>query len=493
MLLRPAQTDGPVEVYLGLRAQSLAFLGGFLVFPGGCVDPGDSQIEVRHAPSDADMCSAALRELFEETGVLAVPGADRLSTAQRTAWRRDLERDAGAWQRELTRLGLHIDGSVLTPCGRWLTPPFTAPSYLAQYFGVWLPAGMQPEIWPGELTDGLWITPEAAIIQHEAGTLAITFPVLETLLILRDQGGDLGATGPHAEERSATAYPHGGGEMLSGVHLVPLRTVTLPPATHTNCYILGRRELVVVDPGPVDPDEQTRLLGYLEFLRGRGGQVKEIWLTHFHHDHVGAAQRLAETFGVPIAAHRDTAARLHGQVPVHRLIEDGETTGFASLGHDSEWTALHTPGHAHGHLCFHEARRGHVLCGDNILGVGTTLVAPAPDGSMRDYLASLRRLQGLKLGMLFPGHGPPLAAAGPTIARYLTHRAQREAAILAVLGAPLAIPDIVTRVYTDVDPSLHGLAALTVQAHLEKLELDGQVERRGDHFVKASPAVPQEG
>ncbi|HET6347391.1 MAG TPA: MBL fold metallo-hydrolase, partial [Myxococcota bacterium] len=299
----------------------------------------------------------------------------------------------------------------------------------------------------------------------------ISYPVLETLRVLTEAGPDLAAAAAALEAREAT-YPHGGGEMVHGVHALALKTITLPPATHTNCYLLGTKEVIVVDPGTPFADEQERLVGYLEHLRGQGSRLREIWVTHYHADHIGAADLLRQRYGLPVAAHTDTRAALGDALRVDRQITDGETL---TLADGASWQALDTPGHAHGHLCFHETRRGHLLSGDNILGMGTSVVPPSPEGSMVDYLASLRRVQRLNLGMIFPGHGPPVAAASGKIAQYLAHRQDREAKILDALRSPASPRELVAQVYTDVDPSLHALAESTVRAHLEKLEAEGKV------------------
>jgi len=136
--------------------------------------------------------------------------------------------------------------------------------------------------------------------------------------------------------------------------------------------------------------------------------------------------------------------------------------------------ALHTPGHARGHLCFHEQRTGTLLSGDNIVGLGSVLIDPA-DGKMRDYLNSLERMRALpNLSVIFPGHGPAMGNPYQKIEEYLTHRRQREELILAAVREGAATPkEIVARAYLDVSPKAHAMAERAVLAHLEKLIEDG--------------------
>ena len=138
---------------------------------------------------------------------------------------------------------------------------------------------------------------------------------------------------------------------------------------------------------------------------------------------------------------------------------------------------MHTPGHALGHLCFHDADRGVLITGDNIVGVGSVLIDP-PEGNMRDYLHSLERMRSLpNLTVLLGGHGPAVATPYQKIDEYISHRLERERNILEAVRAGATAPkDIVARVYTDVSPKAHQLAERAVLAHLEKLRDDGQIE-----------------
>jgi glyoxylase-like metal-dependent hydrolase (beta-lactamase superfamily II) len=138
--------------------------------------------------------------------------------------------------------------------------------------------------------------------------------------------------------------------------------------------------------------------------------------------------------------------------------------------------AMHTPGHARGHLCFYEERTGTLITGDNIVGLGSVLIDP-PEGNMRDYLNSLQRMRALpNLTVLFGGHGPAMANPQAKLDEYIAHRLERERKILAAVESGCATPAaIVANVYTDVSPKAHAMAERAVLAHLEKLETDGLV------------------
>ena len=209
--------------------------------------------------------------------------------------------------------------------------------------------------------------------------------------------------------------------------------------------------------------------------------MREIVLTHVHPDHVAGVTALNDHLGAKtglrarVAAHRLTAESLKHQFPVDRFIEDNEV--IALQGEPSiNLLALFTPGHARGHLCFHDEANGVLISGDNVVGFGSVLIDPV-DGNMIQYLDSLRRMRSLPdVTVMLPGHGPAVANPYEKIAEYIEHRLQREQLILDAVREGASTPkQIVARAYVDVPPKTHALAERAVLAHLEKLIEDGLV------------------
>jgi glyoxylase-like metal-dependent hydrolase (beta-lactamase superfamily II) len=398
--------------------------------------------------------------------------------------RRSLLREGSTpWADFLSDRSLELDTAALLPFGTWITPSYSPIRYRAPYYLLRLNNEQEPSIWPGELVEGQWLLPEHALEKHDAGELCITYPVLETLRIMVEYGDKLESAAQILNDESFGPYQQPGGEMLAGVHMLPVKTFTLPPATHTNCYVLGRKDLIVVDPATPIEEEQRRLIDYIENLVREGGELKEIWLTHHHKDHIGAVEAVREHFRVPVAAHPETAKALEGKIPIDRMIPNGEVTTLdCTPSPAAKWVALHTPGHARGHLCFYEQNHHSVITGDNVLGLGTVLIAP-PEGNMRQYLASLEQLLKLELGIMLPAHGPTVANTRDRIEFYIEHRMARESSIVDALeNTSLTPAEIVPRVYTDAPPYVYPLAEMNVQAHLEKLEEEKRVSHENGRF-----------
>jgi len=249
-------------------------------------------------------------------------------------------------------------------------------------------------------------------------------------------------------------------EVAPGIRVLALRTPTLPPAAHTNVYLVGPPvgPVAVVDPGSPYPDQQAVLDRVLDEL-----PIARVLLTHHHGDHVGGAAALAARWNVPIAAHAATARRLAGRVTVDEHLEDGDCVHGA--------IAVHTPGHAEGHLVFEVGEAS--IAGDMVAGIGTILIDP-DEGDMAEYLASLERMRARTPRILLPAHGPVIRDGHAKLTEYLAHRRMREQRVSAALAAaPRSLQQIVEVVYSDTPRVLWGLAERSLLAHLAKLSREG--------------------
>lgn len=264
--------------------------------------------------------------------------------------------------------------------------------------------------------------------------------------------------------------------------LFTARTPTLPPATHTNSYALGGRDVLLVEPATPYEDEQREWVRWARELASTGRRLIAVVATHHHPDHVGGAARLSKELGLPVWAHERTAASI--DVPVARRLEDGDEIVLTGP-RDEAWQVLHTPGHAAGHVCLFEPRSRVAVVGDMVASVGTILIAPGEgEGDMAAYIEQLERLASLDAALALPAHGEPIDAPTALFRRYVAHRRMREAKIVASMRAATArsrdgvtANELVPAVYADVSPEVWPLAALSVEAHLEKLEREGRIAR----------------
>lgn len=267
---------------------------------------------------------------------------------------------------------------------------------------------------------------------------------------------------------------HVTGHPGDGFTLVALRTPTLPPATHTNCVVLGDGAVTLVDPASPWPEEQA---GLFAWVAGLGLPVERVFLTHHHHDHVGAAEAVRRELGVPVVAHPITATLLAGAVEVDAVLDDGDVLRCG----DQAWRAVYTPGHAPGHLCLWSEERGVLVAGDMVAGEGTIVLDPS-EGHLGSYLASLERLVALEPRVVVPAHGPALEPGVERLRWYLEHRHERTAQVRRALAAGARRPDdVVGHVYGDhVPPFVRPLAALQVCCHLQWLADRGEAAGHAD-------------
>ncbi|MGB1698575.1 MAG: MBL fold metallo-hydrolase [Nannocystaceae bacterium] len=270
--------------------------------------------------------------------------------------------------------------------------------------------------------------------------------------------------------------------LAPGIVRMALRTPTLPPATATNTLIAGRRRLAVIEPASPYREQQELLEAYLRQEQAAGAEIVGILLTHHHRDHVGHVERLREVCGAPVMAHPETSARVSFDVDIS--LEDGE---LVTLDEGHRLLARHTPGHAPGHLIFADERSDVVYVGDMLAGVGTILIEPGDGGDMGAYLESLRMIRDEVCGdrtRLVPSHGPVITDGRRACEALIEHRLRRESKVVEGVGAEgCSFDELLAIAYDDTPKTLWPLAAMSLEAHVQKLIADGRIRRSAGRIV----------
>jgi len=243
----------------------------------------------------------------------------------------------------------------------------------------------------------------------------------------------------------------------------------------TNTYVITGDRPVVIDPGSEDPAHLARVLD------AAGGTIHRILCTHSHPDHSPGAAWLRERTGAtvlgrpaPDDGHQDTSYE-----PDADLVDGaGFDTGGGTL------RAVHTPGHASNHVCLLLEETGLLFTGDHLMSGSTVIIIP-PDGSMRLYLESLRRLRELSPAALAPGHGARMPSAIAEIDRVSAHRLAREERLVRELAArrTATLDELLPGVYADVPKFMHVYARHSLFAHAVKLVEEGRAQLEDEHYL----------
>jgi glyoxylase-like metal-dependent hydrolase (beta-lactamase superfamily II) len=271
---------------------------------------------------------------------------------------------------------------------------------------------------------------------------------------------------PSLRDRSQLA-PGKAITLARGVRRIVAGNAGLMTGPGTNTYLLGEREIAVIDPGPDDA-------GHLEtILAAAGAPIRWVVTTHTHRDHSPLAAELARRSGaqvIGLPAPKD--GRQDESFAPHRQPGDAERL---RLG-DVELIAIHTPGHASNCVCYFLERERLLITGDHVLEGVSPVILP-PDGNMSDYLNSIDKLFAYDVEYIAPGHGDLMDQGKRVLGALREHRLARESKVMRSLATMTAadIGALTPVVYDDVPADRHQWARLTLEAHLIKLARDGKV------------------
>lgn len=539
--------DAPagIEVLLLQRAEnSDDRYGGAWVFPGGVVDVRDSECRavvgagIDDATASAqlgiesgglDFYVAALRECFEESGLLYaadddgdLPAASWLAARSDAiaSWREALHLGRVRLDALCRELGLSLAADRLVYFGHWLTPIGLRKRFDTRFFVAEVPAGQTPAPDRTETVELRWMAPAEALARR--GELRLVTPTVKTLETIArfDTVPALMAfaraprlivpTMPHMGTGSQGVRPVAPDEPAwaelrridpldrgTGCYeIVPDVAVRLSPRVirvsadngsvmtgpGTNTYLVAGddNEWAVIDPGPLDAKHVDAVLA------AAPGPIGWIFVTHTHPDHSPATVLLQER----------TGARTYGRVADHPEWQDASFAPDESLaggerfvlGAQTTLRAIRTPGHASNHICYLLEEEKTLFTGDHVMQLTTVVINP-PDGDMAAYIASLRELLALDLEWLAPGHGFLMAQPRRAFEWIIEHRLKREAKVVAALRdiGPAPVEALVELVYDDVPQRMHKVALRSLDAHLFKLRDEALAVQQGTRWALMLP------
>lgn len=533
--LRPAATvlllrDSAqgLEVLMTRRASNASFVPGAYVFPGGGVDAADaaSHTQARRRATQSDLhltqAIAAIRESFEELGVLLARRADGTAADQSDI--AALERHA-PFSAQCQARGLTLAADEVFVLAHWITDRDLPRRFDVPFLVARMPEGQTPVADETEQFEPVWVRPDDALARHQAGQFFIIFPTIRTLERLQGYASVDAVLQACAvtEQPLWTSCPRAG--LLAGhearymeheqpfgelalvcpdgqvVHALDwqseqpvallknvLRLTAPNPGVMTgpgtNSYLVGDpiTGYIAIDPGPADPEHLDQL------WRAAGGDIRMIVCTHSHPDHSPGAlplQALCQPrppiLGLPSAP----TARKNCEFTPDRALLDQERLRLQGQGPQGDLThtlqVLHTPGHAANHLCLVLLEDGLLFSGDHILNGSTTVIDP-PDGDMTVYLDALDRLSAAcaehRIEFILPAHGYVMGGyageAANAIAQLKAHRLKREAKVLAAMQAQPdgTLDDWLARAYDDVPARMWPVAKRSLMAHVARIEVN---------------------
>lgn len=471
-----------LEVFWVLRSDAVAVQPGFHAFVGGKVDASDAELPLAGVTDDLDRAAraCALREALEETGVLPglTAGAEDAATLARARTR--LLAGEVTLAALATEHGWRFDAAALTPAGRWQTPVFASVRFDTLFYVAHVPEGQAPSVIPGELASGEWVKPLEALERYRHGGVTFVAPILWSLIALAEGEQDLAARLVRGPERAG--QPIRRIEMQWGVVLHPMPTKPLPPASHTNAYLIGETEMALVDPGSGDEAALADLFALIDLLQGEGRRLTMVVVTHHHGDHTGGVAAVRERYGARVVGH----ARLAERMAIDVAVKDGDWLPLTPGLSDWRLRVIETPGHTRDSISLWQPRLRSLFVGDLLPGGGGTVIIDPPDGDMTQYLDSLERVAALEPVTLFPAHGSPQGAAVRRIRQLIAHRLEREARVVAALAPePRTLAELVPFAYADVKPELWPYAERSLLAHLGKLALEGRAVEAGGAWRRA--------
>jgi len=459
------------EILVCHRVSSVPAFPDYWAFPGGGVSRVDQAALSTHPewfPNRNEDERAALvalfREMIEEVGI--TPSSNKLELVDDDLRSRILN-DKSEWVLAVEKGDITPNDGGFTVISERTTPPLAPLRFRNHFFTM--ECDVDPVLFEGpkaEFDAYRWATPQQLLKEWHANQIRLPPPII---MILREISSDTLAT---SIERMAVAPPQQNTriEFAPGVECLPLPTATLPPATHTNCYILGvpGGERIIIDPAAKSGDGLKQLSEKVERIISDGSTIKATIFTHRHDDHVGDLEALSKIYQAPIWATKETLDAI-SPCDGDMVLKEGDSFDLDGV----VWSIIETPGHCPGQICL--LSDAGIISADNVVQVGTILV-PSGEGDMTTYIKGLYRLRDFDANLLFPGHGPVVTNPTKLLTHYIVHREKRHEAVFSAWQSGLReIDELSHAAYTDT-PDAHPLLKKDqTMSHLDALRKEGRI------------------
>ncbi len=478
------------EILLGHRVSELPAFPDMWSFPGGGISNVDNEAlglspEVLPGMGSARLAAFALvREMVEELGFAPDGNSDFLLVDDNV--RSMVCGSKLGWLEAIGSDLIDLGGFQCEVITERTTPPHGPIRFHNLFFHVQLNDSLlEPSFPPGksEFDEFRWWNPVNLISAWESNEVRLPPPIIT---LVRDL---IEATENEGSLQGGFAYlssdpPRGKHrfEFAPKVECILIPTATLPPATHTNCYVLGERggERVIVDPAVRNEEGLLELRAKIEEIQSDGSTVIGTVFTHRHPDHLGDLELIGGLYNAPVWASSQTHLAIGGEYE-EVVIRDGDAFALKGPSGDSNWGVIETHGHCPGQICL--IGESGVVSGDNCSLVGTILV-PSSDGDMNHYISDLNRIRDLSPRMLFPGHGPLVANPRRLLSRYIEHREARHNRVLeAVKSGKKRLSEIAREAYADTPDANQILSEDQTLSHLKSLVSSGLVSEDDEGYI----------
>ncbi|MGB1569382.1 MAG: MBL fold metallo-hydrolase [Candidatus Thalassarchaeaceae archaeon] len=476
------------EILLCHRVSEVPSFPDFWAFPGG----GVSRVDKKVAEENPDWLIdteervsriTLLRELVEEIG-FAPDGNGSLELVSEEI-QESICTNKEKWSEYVKNGELKLENFSSQIIAVRTMPPFAPVRFTNTFHHLSIgDSNIQPRFSKGvsEFDEYRWWNPESLLqswLNHEIRLPPPQVTLVRDICDAISRNGNLLSAFNELSKKPSTGYHIL--EFAPGVECIPIPTQTLPPATHTNCYVLGipGGDRVIIDPAAKTDEALEILSNKIEEIKSSGSEIKATIFTHKHQDHIGDMNKINDFYDAPIWGSKETLDSLPGLKNI-RIIKENDIIQLEGDSCLVSWKVMETPGHCPGHICL--IGDAGIISGDNVAVIGTILV-PSNDGDMNEYIEGLIKIKNLKPPLLFPGHGPFSANPEKLLDRYIRHRRKRHKLVLETVKSNITDLETIAKISYEDTPDAHPMLLIDqTLSHLKGHIKSGEISVKNGEY-----------